>query len=753
MASASAKRPRGARPGLLWATTLFLAAGLSFSVQPLYARLLLPRLGGAPAVWVVSLLFFQVALLGGYAYAHAMARLRPLWAQVALHGGFLLLAVAWLPPALRSPAEPAEPAVRTLLALATGVGLPYVALTATSPLLQHWFARARTTADPYVLYAASNGGSLVGLLAYPFLLEPTLGLGAQAWGWSAVYGLCALLIVACGVAAVRLAGRFGGQAALAAAPNGERISIARYARWVGLAALPSAWLGASTTYVTSAVAPIPVLWVAPLAAYLVTLILAFSPAGLGSRVAAWASRGDATEIVALVRGHPLVLARLAVAAAALALATHAMEPAPLVVLVHLAGLFAGGLVCHAALAADRPAPSAATAYYLALAAGGALGGAFAAVVAPALFDSLLEYPLVLAAFVASGLAHRSGRGSPVRALASAVLGAGVVWVVAAGGAHWFLVPVLLGLGVLLALGSARVPLVAAPVLLAALVVADTRPILGAYRQDRVERSFFGVNRVLTSPDGAQQILLNGLISHGAQALDPARATEPQGYYTREGPLGDLLRASDAAGARGVERVGVVGLGAGAIACYADPGREVSFYEIDPTVVMLATDPASFTYLSRCPPAAVVLGDGRLSLERVPSGALGVLVVDAYSGDTMPLHLLTREALALYRRVLAPGGVVALHVSNKFFDLEPLVAALAADAGLEARIREDGSGEGAADEPGRRSPGWSPSVWAVVGTAADVRDRLAGATGWRPLRVRPDLAVWTDDYASPLAIRR
>ncbi len=738
-------RSAAPRVDLMWATTLGLAAALSFSIQPLYARLLLPRLGGAPAVWVVALLFFQATLLLGYAYAHLLARSRSLKVQVVIHACLLLASAAWLPPALRAIPDGTAPALATLLALATGVGVPYAVLTATSPLLQHWLARSRSSADPYVLYAASNGGSLAGLLAYPFLLEPLLGLNAQTWLWASGYVVCALAIAACGLLAVQMSARTRGETLSVATRPGERITLARFARWVGLAALPSAWLGAVTTHVTTAVAPLPLLWVVPLAAYLVTLILAFAPTDAARVRLPLATSGDLATLLATLRARRMLLARLAVGISALLVATHTSDPAPLVVLLHVLGLFAGALVCHTRLAADRPTPSALTTFYLALALGGALGGAFAAVVAPSLFRSLLEYPLVLALFWASGLVRPPG--SPgIRAGVGLAAAAGLVVLVAAGGVHWFLIPVLSGLAVLLAFAAARTPLAAGVVLLAALLVADANPILGGYQQQFVGRSFFGVNRVLLSPDRTQRILLNGLISHGQQSLDPARATETEGYYTREGPLGDLLRPG------GDERVGVVGLGAGTLACYGGGGREVSFFEIDPSVIALAADPDLFSYLALCPPREVVAGDGRLSLQRVPDGAYDMLVVDAYSGDTMPLHLLTREALGLYRRVLAPDGALVLHVSNRYFDLEPLVAALADDAGLAARIREDGIDESAA-EPAKHPVGWSPSVWTIVGSDESVQGRLAGATGWRPLRHRADVGVWTDDYANPLAVRR
>lgn len=734
---------------LLWSCTLFLAAALTFSIQPLYGRLLLPHLGGAPATWVVALLFFQTALLAGYGYAHLLSRVPSLGLQVVVHVAALALSAAWLPPALRVAPEVAEPGLSTVLALASGVGPPYIVLVATAPLLQHWFARGRASGDPYALYAASNGGSLAGLLAYPFLLEPLLGLTAQSQGWAVAYAASALLIAGCGLFANRLASRRPSSANVTPVARAARepITLRRSARWIALAAVPTAWLGASSTYVTTAVAPVPLLWVLPLAAYLLTLIIAFAPVAFwgSSRLSAWR---ESDAVIAFIHQQPRLVARLAVAAAALAVATQALEPSPLIVFVHVGALFAGALACHSTLAADRPGVSAATAFYLALAAGGAVGGAFAAVAAPLLFETLLEYPLVLAAFMATGLVRPQVRGSVLKAAIPASLAAILAGIVVFGTPHWFLTLHLLGGAVLLTLGAARSPLFASGSLLLVLLVADATPVAGGYQQEWVERSFFGVNRVLTTPDGSRRVLMNGLISHGTQLVEPSLASVPQGYFTREGPLGDVLREREA----GVDRIGVVGLGAGTIACYADASRRVTFYEIDQTVIDIARNPSLFTYLTRCKTEDVVVGDARLSLQREANGAFDVLIIDAYSGDTMPLHLLTREAFALYRRVLAPTGVIALHVSNKFFDLEPLVAALAADAGLSARIREDGTGEDA-ETSVPRATGWLPSVWTLVGSETDVESRLAGAGGWRPVRTRTGLRVWTDDYANPLAIRR
>lgn len=732
----------------LWAIALFAAGALSFAVEPLAGRMLLPRLGGAPAVWIVALLFFQAALLAGYLYAHALSRLAGLRTQAVAHVAVIAVACLRLPPELPIPSESGDPAMSTVLALLASVGLPYAALVATSPLLQQWLARTGATADPYALYAASNAGSLIGLLAYPFLLEPLLGLGAQASLWASAYAATVLLVALCAALAVRRSRGERGSVPHAEARSGPPISPARIARWIGLAALPTAWLGAVTADLTTAVAPLPLLWVLPLAVYLLTLVAAFAPSARVPRTGDLARWTDPAYLGAAARPG----ARTAVAVAALLAATRATDPAPLVIAGHLAAFAFAAVICHAALAADRPDPSSATVFYLALAAGGAAGGAFAAVLAPALFPTLFEYPLVLAAFLWSGLLHAGRAAAVPRALVFAAASVAIAALVVAGAVHWAFVGPLLAVAVLAAMGAAGRPRAGAVALLAVLLAGEVWPIPGGYRQEHVARSFFGVSRVVTSPDGGQRVLLNGLIAHGAQSLDAASAREPQSYYTREGPLGDLLRSREARGGRD-EEVGVVGLGAGAIACYADGARRVTFYEIDPTVVALARDRTLFTYLALCPPEAVVLGDGRVSLQRLPDGVVDVLVVDAYSGDTVPLHLLTREALALYRRILAPEGVVALHISNRYFDLEPLVAALAADAGLTARVRSNLPLDAEPAAAAVPASGWAPSVWAVIGAEAAVRDRVGAAPGWLPLRSRPDLAPWTDDRASALAVRR
>jgi SAM-dependent methyltransferase len=327
----------------------------------------------------------------------------------------------------------------------------------------------------------------------------------------------------------------------------------------------------------------------------------------------------------------------------------------------------------------------------------------------------------------------------------AVAGVGLVALVAFGALHWFVVPIALGAAAALAFGVSRVPLLAGAVVLAALVVADASPIPGPYHQLAADRSFFGVNRVLASADGTQHVLLNGTVVHGAQLVGEPRA--PVSYYTREGPLGDVLAATARA-----ERVGVVGLGAGAIACYGTSRRSITFYEIDPTVIAIARDPSFFRYLSECPPEQIVLGDARITLAGAADASYDVLVVDAYSGDSMPVHLLTREAFALYRRVLAPGGVIALHLSNAYFDLEPLVASLAAGAGLASRVRDD-TDSGDPDAALRHPAGWSPSTWALVGSDADIEARVGAVAEWRPLHERTDLRIWTDDYVNLLAVRR
>jgi hypothetical protein len=649
------------RPLLLpgFAATLFVGACLLFLVQPMVSKMILPHLGGSPSVWNTCMCFFQAMLLLGYAYAHWLATRFGGVAQAAIHIAVLAAAALFLPFDLTTQVPPTEgsPVPWLITRLATTVGPPFFAISATAPLLQRWFSRTDHPAagDPYFLYAASNAGSLLALLAYPLIVEPAMPLWQQSRDWSFGLGLLALGIAFCWVG---YRGRMITAPVMAeAAP---RPSAAERLRWVAYAFVPSSLLLAVTAYITTDLASAPLFWVVPLALYLATFIIAFSRRPLlPHRLMLWL--------------QPLLIIPVVI----LAIGVHSVW----LLLLHLASFFVIAMVCHGELARSRPAVRDLTEFYLWISLGGVLGGLFDALLAPLVFPDIWEYPLMLVA-------------------ACAIRPAGV----ADGKAAWradLLWPALLlaGLLALLPLGNLPTWLVFAAGSVAALVLvkfSDHRwrfalgvaacllfaQLLSSGETLATTRSFFGVNRVRLMEDGAFRVLQHGTTVHGVQSTRPGTAATPLGYYNREGPFGRFFAAI---ASRGVSRVGVVGLGTGGLACYARPGQSWTFHEIDPAVENLARDGRFFHFMEVCGNhPRVILGDARLTLSEIPDHSYDLIVIDAFSSDAIPLHLLTREALALYQRKLVPGGIVLFHISNRYLDLAPVVAALASDAAAPAR---------------------------------------------------------------------
>jgi hypothetical protein len=722
---------------ILFAVTLFLSAALLFLLEPLVGRLVLPLLGGTPAVWNTCMVFFQAVLLAGYAYAHAAPARLGTRRHALVHLGVLLLPWLVLPVALPAgwPVPGSDTPFLWLLGLLlVAAGLPFFAVATSGPLLQRWFAATGHPDghDPYYLYAASNLGSLLGLFLYPLVLEPTWPLAEQGRVWAGGYALFVLLAAACAVAVWRAPDPDPVEAPESPAPP---LSWARRGRWLLLAFVPSSLMLSVTTYLTTDVAAVPFLWVLPLALYLLTFVHAFARRPLVS------SR-------TLARGLPLQAL-----VAVLALLTEATEPAPLLMALHLAVLFGVGLFCHGALAEDRPAAGRLTEFYLWLAAGGVLGGLFNALVAPLLFSSVIEYPLVLVLACALRPPLAAGKPAGLRdvALPAAVglLAAGLVLGSQRAGlppgpasvALMFFVPLVLCYTFLarpirFALG------------LGAILLAGTlyRGVHGT-TEDRA-RSFFGIHRVTVDPTGSYRVLVHGNTVHGRQSLDPARRREPLTYYTLTGPIGRVFILLDQQ--RRLRRVGLVGLGTGSLCCYARDGQEWTCYEIDPVVVSIARDSGLFTYWRDSPaPPALVLGDARLQLAR--SGErYDLLVIDAFSSDAIPLHLLTREALALYRQHLAEGGVLAFNVTNRYLDLEPVLGDLAGAArpplaclALDDRTLSDIE----------RRAGKDTSHWVVLAEREETLAPLAVTASWYRVPARPGRRVWSDDFANLFDVLR
>lgn len=722
----------------VFAAAVFLNAGLLFLVQPLFSRMVLPRLGGTAAVWNTCLLFFQTALLLGYLYAHLSLRWLGGRRQAALHLALLALAAATLPiavPAGWTPPAGGWPVGWLLLLLTVSLGLPFVLLSAGGPMLQAWFARADHAAarDPYFLYSASNLGSMAGLLAYPLLFEPLLPLAGQSRAWAAGYALLLVLLLACAlmVRRAQLPTATVNAPAAGEADAGTSSALERV-RWVALALVPSSLLLGVTSFLTTDIAAMPLLWVVPLALYLLSFVIAFA-------------RRPPLPHRLVVRLHAHALILLAV------LLFWGIHAWPLAMMpLHLLAFFLTALLCHGELARRRPGASRLTEFYLLLALGGALGGAFTVLVAPFLFRGVVEYPLMLVAacLLRPGPAggRRFVRGDVALPL---LLGAGLVLLLRLGPSLE-----LASLGVLAATLSALIAIAA--------LRFSTRPlrfglaiglvllagVLGRPAPTELlhaERTFYGVHRVRLDAAAALHTLMHGTTLHGAQSLRAADRLEPLTYYHRDGPLGQLFAMRRQNG--GAARVGVVGLGTGSMACHGGHGDRWTFFEIDAAVERIARNPRYFTFLRDCPPATdVVLGDARLTLRDHP-GRFDVLVLDAFSSDAIPMHLMTREALALYRARLAPGGVIAFHVSNRHLRLAPVLAALARDAQMAALYRDDA---GMGDPGEHRRTG---SAWAVLADDAATLGPLARAGDWHPLPEPRPGTLWTDDYANVLRVIR
>jgi len=696
----------------LFGVTSFLASGLLFLVEPLVARTLLPVLGGSASVWNSAMFTFQVLLLGGYLLAHLGSRHLALPWHAPAAAVLVLVAAAALPVGLREGWRPPDgtPVVWTLFAVAVAVGGPFLALASVSPTLQRWYAAAAPGVDAYVLYAAGNAGSFVGLLAYPLVVERALGLTDQRRLWTTGYLGFAALFVVCAVVARRAGvSREAPPATLATA---ESVGPWALVRWAAMAAGPSLLLLGATRHLSTDVAAIPLLWVVPLSLYLLTFVIAFSGRGaaLGSAAARMAPVLAAVAIVSLAATLPVGVG----------------------LALHLGGFAMLAMAVHARLAEERPPVADLTRFYLALSAGGAAGGMVGGLFAPVAFPGVWEYPLGIVACLAS-LTPRAALGARWRPVAAAavgalLVGAGVVRVVTADATGPpRVLQAVLGLATVAALAASRRAWQYATAVGLAAAIAVALPGAETLRQ---VRTYYGVTRVLQNERG-WHLLISGTTVHGAQ--DPTRPEVPLSYYARGGPLGDVVEASDRGRARSL---GVIGLGAGSLAAYGKAGDTLTFYEIDPAIIDLAEDPSVFSFLSDTPAAVnVVAGDGRLTIA-APGTSHDVVIVDAFSSDAIPIHLLTREAVDIYRRALTDGGILAFHVSNRFFDLFPVVGRLAEDAGLVSLGRVSSS----------QTDGSLPSSAVVLGVEGPSMEALR-AKGWSALPSGSSL--WTDDRADVL----
>jgi hypothetical protein len=693
---------------LLFSLTLFLSALLLFLIQPMIAKMVLPLLGGSPSVWNTCMVFFQGVLLAGYAYAHALPSRLGIRRHALIHLAVLALPIVLLPVRVSSLSRPdvVHPVPWLLGLLVVSVGAPAFAIAAAAPLLQRWFADTghRAGRDPYFLYAASNAGSMCALIGYPFVIEPRIGLHLQNVLWGVGYGALLVLTVTCAIALLRSA-----HAAPATVPETDEIhagesrpSWRQKARWALLAAVPSSLMLGVTTYITTDIAPVPLFWLIPLALYLLTYIIAFA------RPPRWVPRTAAALLPLLVLGlivsHPF----------------HTTLPITTVLALHLSAFFVAALLCHAELAETRPPARDLTSFYLWLSIGGVVGGALNALVAPMIFPQVIEYPLVIALvfllraprvpaavaaprkFQGKGAARKPAAAPPRRSIGWAVFGG-----------------------------------VAALVFFVQSYGGDPRTIRLS------ERNFFGVHRVKLDPVHGLIGLQYGTTVHGMQSTDPAKRNQPLGYYYPTGPVGEVFAAWEAMHAG--RPVAVVGLGIGSLSCYARAGQTMTFYELDPEVIRLARDTTYFTRLSdaeaRGVKLNVVLGDARLQL-RQSGERYALLILDAFNSDAVPVHLLTREALQTYLDHLEPGGLLTIHISSQYFRLEPVVKALANDAGLVILENLD-----LASDPIERDAGKVASRWVVMARTRADFGALADNPQWHIPAGREGINEWTDDYSN------
>ncbi|MFZ4122553.1 MAG: fused MFS/spermidine synthase [Caulobacterales bacterium] len=706
---------------------IFLSAALVFSVQPMFSKMVLPIVGGSAGVWNVALVFFQAALLVGYIYAHLLQR-APFRVQIGVHLIVLVLAGLTLPIAVAAGFEtpPESGQAGWLIGLfALSVGAPFVAISATAPLLQAWFARTgRSDAgDPYFLYAASNVGSLIALLGYPLLLEPLLGAHAQADIWFGGFVALGALIACCGLLTLGSQAHADDNASASSAASAVSAFRATWGQrfsWVLYAFAPSMLLVAASTHITTDVASAPLLWVAPLALYLLAFIVAFSRK-------------------ALLPARTVQLFHLAMVVSALIL-SWIYVPWTSLLIVTLMALFFGCWVCLQELYNRRPEAAGLTEFYVWMSVGGVLGGAFAALAAPVIFDVVMEYPLALALT----LLLRPWGAPTSRPL---LWIAGTLFVVAAALTGWSLYvdgkPMAALIYPAMAMAMAAMVMVQRnPLALAAggLVVALLGMGVTQAGVIQMSRSFYGMVSVSDDTEAGYRMMSHGTTVHGVQSTDPMLVHTPGAYYGPKGPIGQAFRVLNAS--HDVRRVDAIGLGVGAVSCYAKPGQAWTFYEIDRDVVHLARDSGLFTYVSHCAPdARMVLGDGRLMLAREPQGVVDILLVDAFSSDSVPAHLLTQEAFALYLSHLSETGVALIHISNRNLALGDVVARAATAAGglvIERKFVN-------ADSSSMRWQNLSTELMAV----AKSEDALAPimATGDWAWSSASDRRVWTDDYTN------
>ena len=727
--------------GPLFVGTIFVGSFLLFLVQPMIARMALPRLGGAPAVWNSAMLVYQALLLGGYAYAHALSRLN-IRNQSFVHLILLASAALLLPIGLSDQpvATGLTPALAVPLLLLLSIGPLFFAVSAQAPLIQRWYSAATGGKDPYPLYAASNFGSFAGLISYPLLVEPRMAIAGQSGLWTVGYVLLVVLTLGC----AWVLPKAGVDTADAGYSAEQAPTLRQRLWWVVLAFVPSGLMLSTTTYLTTDIVAMPLLWVIPLGLYLLSFTLAFAE-----------GRG---VVISICRLSPVVILTVG----GISLQNAPGQPVLTMVSI-LMLLFTVAVTLHAEMYRTRPSPRFLTGFYLCMSIGGALGGIFSGLLAPLAFDWTYEHPiLILLAgalvpqlFLLPG-AEALWSGSRSRRL----LLTAVYTVIVAGIAYaaierpW---PWLYENGAMI--GAAAIGVVSLfcigyrPAFLIGLVAmvlvfGGWDSLQRSFEPGARMRSYFGIYTI--RDEGDTRILAHGTTQHGLQITTKGRERELTTYYSPFSGVGQALFKVPAVFGP-YARIGAVGLGTGTLACYTRPGQTWRFYEIDPMMIEVARSGGKFSYLARCnPKVPIVLGDARLSLAKEPAGSLDFLALDAFSSDAIPMHMLTREAFAIFGRVLSPKGMLLVHISNRFLDLEPVVSVAAREGGWYA-ARYD-------DRVPINSDAYdyiSSSNWILMTRDAEVLRQVTTDPPpdgkWRPLRADPGFAGWSDDYGSILPL--
>jgi hypothetical protein len=726
---------------VVYTAAIFVSALLLFSVQPLFTKMVLPRLGGSPAVWSVAMVFFQSLLLGGYAYAHYLMQLRNRMIPVAAHLVLLIVALLTLPLSIASGwgEPPASGYAFWLLGLfAVSIGLPFFALAANNPLLQAWFVRTGhpNGPDPYFLYASSNIGSFLALLSYPVLLEPMFTLRTQNLIWTGGYGLLIVLIASCGVLLLRSPATAAIDT-LAEDFDAPPPSWTLRARWIFLAAVPSGLLIAVTAHISTDIAAAPLLWVLPLSLYLLTWVLVFQSRPL------------------LPHKWMLMAQPLAIIGVIVLLAVGGERNLLITLGGNLLCFFIIAMACHGELARTRPAAKYLTGFYVGLSFGGMVGGLFAGLIAPFTFSWVAEYPILAALAVLcrpppeERLQNWNRWFWPLLVIIAVLLiaptysnGKLYAWLEEQ---RVYVITVVAMIGMILTVlrvtGTAKF----AGIIVLALVLVRAYPA----DDGRVEtvRSFFGVHKIVVTANGQYHVLMHGTTIHGAEKFQNDDGTpvtgrpEPITYYHKDGGIGQAIAAiRERKGAP--LRVAVIGLGSGTLTCASEPGETWKFFEIDQSMVDTARAPKYFSYIQSCAPdLKPVIGDARLTFAREPDGIYDLIIVDAYSSDAIPIHLATEEAMEIYKDKLAPQGAVAMHVSNRHLELSSVVVGIADANDLKSWVySEDSNRE-------------SEYIFAtsVVVSAREETDvgKLASSEQWALTEADEHQRVWTDDYSNVL----